>query len=274
MASNPDDGPQLQIDIGDEIPLGYPVAADSNLRRFLSAPQSQFDSLTLTIRQTKRDLQLPYASGESLDTLGWSKGILGKRRGRGDSEFRHFLQALPNAFGGKHRKKDIRKSISAAVVADEDSDVVLSEDVTTIAYSVTLESWQGHSTANIDFHADYADAPVVARTGAIEYERGTTPPRETGEDATEGPSVHRGTSPPRVTDTGGAWAVVEYEDGFSGFDFDSGARFDVEDPGESPLEEGVPAHRRIYVDEGETATADSPLSHDGILEQDGTIEHG
>lgn len=223
----------LRTNVNEHIPRGLPRENDSLSQRFLSVPQNRFDRLSAEIELTLRSLQLPHASGVNLDTLGWNKGPLGLRRGRGDSAYRQYLKALPNAFGGQHRRKDVRKAIASGVVAEENSDVVLDEDVATNSYEVTLHSWQEHSTALVEFLGDYADAPVVERTGPITYDWGEGPDLDAGAGASVATDIDVGTTGPMNGDTGGATVVVEYEDGFGGFDFDEGWRFDVEEPGES-----------------------------------------
>ena len=223
----------LHTDVDDQLPRGLPRENDSLTQRFFSVPQNRFDRLSAEIEATLRSLQLPHATGVNLDVIGWNKGILGIRRNRGDSAYRQYLRALPNAFGGQHRRKDVRKAIASGVVADEQSDVVLDEDITTNSYAVTLRSWQEHSTALVEFLADYADAPVVTLDPPITYDRGVGPPRELGSGAGTAATVDHGTAPPRVGDTGGMSATVVYEDGWGGFDFDEGWQFDVEEPGEA-----------------------------------------
>ena len=273
----------LRTDVNDDIPLALPFENDSLLQRFLSVPQNEFDRLSAEIEATLRSLQLPHATGVDLNTIGWERGPLGLRRGRGDDAYRQYLHALPNAFGCQHRRKDVRTAIASGVVADEEDDVVLDEDVTTNTYSVTLRSWQGHDVSLVDFLADYADAPVVTRTGGITYDRGTGPARKRGRGANTASTFDHGAGPPRVGDTGGMSAITEYEDGFGGFDFDDGYRFDVEEPGSGGGDPGPdPGQDNLSaigvgevqrVDSGESQTVDSPFDHDGTLNHDGTVNH-
>jgi len=223
----------LPTDVNETLPRALPRENNSLIQRFFAVPQNRFDRLSAEIEATLRSLQLPHASGTDLDVIGWSKGPLGLRRGRGDSAYRQYLEALPSAFGGQHRRKDVRKAIASGVVADEQSDVVLNEDVATNSYSITLRSWREHDVSLVEFLGDYADAPVVTLDPPIAYDRGTGPPRELGRGASTAVTVDHGTGPPRVGDTGGMSGVVVYEDGFGGFDFDEGWRFDIEEPGES-----------------------------------------
>jgi hypothetical protein len=263
-----------QTDVTDDLPLAVPFEDDSLFQRFISVPQNGFDQLSTEIELTLRSLQLPHASGINLDVIGYNKGPLGLRRSRGDSEYRQYLYALPSAFGGQHRSKDVRTAIASGVIPDEEEDVVINEDVTTNSYTIEIRSWQPHSVSLVEFLADYADAPVVALEDPITYDWGVGPPRRMGSGAGTLTTVDHGTAPPRVGDTGGMSSVTIYEDGFDGeWDFDTdGMRFDVEEPVfESISAIGVGEFR--HVDSGEGQTVESPFEHNGTLNHDGTVNH-
>lgn len=270
MAERPTTPPLPVPDVTSDLPPGYPVANDARIQRFLDAPQAQIDELTAAITTTLRALQLPHATGAALDTLGWARGPLGLRRGRGDDALRQHLRALPNAFRGLHRRKDIRRAIAAGVVADSPDDVALEEDVEGNTYSVTLHSWQGHAVSLVDFLAGYADVVGVERSGPITYDWGAAPPRETGTGASTSTTVDLGTAPPRVGDTGGASAVVEREDGFGGFEFDEGYKFDVEEPVDLPISDVAESeYERVAANDHQSA--ESPLSVAGWLSVSGRL---
>lgn len=260
----------LRTDVNDELPLAIPREDDSLIQRFFSVPQDRFDRLSTDIELTLRSLQLPHATGVNLDVIGHSKGPLGLRRGRGDGAYRQYLRALPNAFGGQYRHKDVRTAVASGVVSDDETDVSLDEDVTTNSYSITLRSWQGHDVSLVEFLADYADAPVVTLDLPITYDRGVGPPRELGSGAGTAATVDHGTGPPRIGDTGGMSGVTVYEDGWGNFDFDEGWRFDVEEPGEASVADSTYGEQRT-VDYGDTRHADSPLAAGGELTVGGEL---
>lgn len=245
----------------EDLPAALPDERDALVSRLLRAYGTQLDEQSTAAETIHEALFLPTARGVALDTLGWEKGPLGPRRGRGDDTYRRFLIALPNAFGGQHRRTDIAEAVAAGIVTDTAA-VELDEDVTTNSYEVTLTDWQAHSTDLVEFLADYADAPVVRRTGPITYDWGTSAHLETGRDAGTATTIDHGTSAPLVGDTGGATAVVEYEDGFGGFAFGEGYQFDVEEATIERIEDsGFGGSQTVY--SGESATGRSPLTLGG-----------
>lgn len=259
--------------LGERAPLPLSQDDRSRWQQYFLAHQTVLDTFDRDIQDVIAAHQLPHASGIDLELIG--RGIsetLGKRRGRGDDVYRHFLRSLNSAFGGRGRKADIEYALSTGVLAERE-DIILTEDVSTLSYEVELQGWQGHPLSLIDTLCDYADAPVVQRTGPIRYGGGETATVSVGasESARGGIRASSGTSAVTVAGTESG-TRINWSDGFGGFEFDDGHRFDVEEPSDIPYS-SITAAETVHVESDESEEFESPFEHDGVLNQDGIIDH-
>lgn len=251
-----------------------PISPDSRSRwqAWFSAHQIVADSFDRDIQSVIEAHQLPNANGKDLELIGQGiSNVLGKRRGRGEEVYRHFLSSLVSAFGGRGREKDIKFALASGVLADED-DIVLTADLTANEYHVEIRDHQGHPLSLVDELCDHADAFGVERAGPVTYRS------EAGVTHVGGSDSHRGgtrtSSAAAITHVGAgeSGTRIQFEDGWGGFEFDDGHHFDITEPGEftvSAIENGETENLTRY----ETTTVESPFAHDGTLNHDGTVDH-
>lgn len=148
--------------LGERIPRPLSKDPDSNLQQWLAELQAAADNLDASVDTARKSSQIRNASNEALDEIGKDFGPLGKRRGRGEEQYRSFLLSLVAAFDGRGTAPGIRTAVAAGILAHVD-DVALIEDEDALEYEVVLENaaWAPHSSSTVRELADLADPSVV-----------------------------------------------------------------------------------------------------------------
>lgn len=124
---------------------------------------STFETDTNTVQES---LFIETANGQSLDLIGEELSIIGRRRGRGDEQYRRFLQGLVPAFDGRGTETDIRIAVAAGVSFDR-SEVGIRQDFQNREYQIELFDWIAHDSATTRTLADLADPVAVDRVAPV-----------------------------------------------------------------------------------------------------------
>ena len=150
-------------DLGERVPYPFPRDADTDIQQWLAELQREADDVDAALDDALNSFQVENADGDALDELGKDYGVLGKRRGRPNEQYRSYLLGLVAAFDGRGTPPGLRLAIAAGVLADQ-SDVSLIEDFDTQEYEVVLENeaWAAHSSGTVRDLADLADPSVVS----------------------------------------------------------------------------------------------------------------
>ncbi|MFC7323257.1 hypothetical protein ACFQMF_01555 [Halorubrum rutilum] len=150
------------VPLGERVPYPLPQDDDTTLQQWLAELQVEADDVDAAVDAVLASVQPRAASGQALDELGRDFGVLGRRRGRDDEQYRSFLLGLVAAFDGRGTVPGVETAIAAGVLATAD-DVSLTEDFDTQQYEVTLENeaWSAHQSGTVRELADLADPSVV-----------------------------------------------------------------------------------------------------------------
>jgi hypothetical protein len=140
----------------------------SALRVIVESIQAEFDEFRDDTSEVKDSLFVETAEGQSLDLIADEFGIIGQRRGRGDTAFRQFLQGLVPAFDGRGTTSDVELAVAAGVTFDTDL-VALREDFQNREYEVELldSGWRPHRTGTTRELAEIADPVAVDRIDPV-----------------------------------------------------------------------------------------------------------
>lgn len=172
------------------------LPSDAIFKQWLGVHQDHLDSLAAEIAKVKQARSIDFATGVELDLHGATWGRLGRRRGRGDGEYRQFLKTLDAAFSGIGRQQDIETAVAAVAVVDSEFvhspeyrhgiettdgpgstlDRPLTNDEGTAAYGgapleygLRLFDWGAHPPGGVRDLADLADPAAIALRDPVEY---------------------------------------------------------------------------------------------------------
>lgn len=144
----------------EQFPQPLPRDPNDPTRQWIDAHQDDMQRYDDALGAVAASHRISEAEGHALDEVGADFGPIGKRRGRGDDEYRAFLLSIANAFAGRGTPSGLRFAIGAGVQARPD-EVEIAEHFEHLAYSVTLKDWIAHRTTTIDDLADLADPSGV-----------------------------------------------------------------------------------------------------------------
>jgi len=142
-----------------KFPEIHPVKESSNWRRFIDAFNTEVEQAGLDIEQIEESHYIDTATGDELDEIGAMFGVVGRRDGRTDAEYRSFLKSVVRSFKSRGTKPQIIEAIEAALDIEEtdDAEVTISEDLQNLSYRVELTNWPVHNSQTIVSVADRAD---------------------------------------------------------------------------------------------------------------------
>jgi hypothetical protein len=142
---------------------------DAAFRTVIAALDADFETFSTETRTVKDSLFIDTAEGQSLDLIGEELSSIAARRGRSDTEYRQFLQALVPAFSGSGTEQDVELAVSAGITVPPTA-VDLREDFSGVReYEVELFDWNAHQTGTIRDLADLADPVAVDRIDPVYY---------------------------------------------------------------------------------------------------------
>jgi hypothetical protein len=157
------------LDYFNSVVYGLPV--DAILRQWLAVYQDHFDDLAAEIAKVKRSRSIDLAQGIELDLHGARYGRLGRRRGRADGEYRHWIKAIATTYQGIGTLRDIKIAVAAGVVADDPETAVSSEEhPADLEYSLTIHEWSNHRLGLVYDLADLADPVLVDLRSPVTYQ--------------------------------------------------------------------------------------------------------
>lgn len=125
-------------DVGTTVVVDY--VAESVISRYTGAYDVDIDAVAHGIDGSIDAKSVETAQGRELDLLGMQFGEIGRRRRRGDDEYRRFLRSVVSAYGGRGTKDDIKFAVAAATGGEPD-DVTIIEDTDGLGFEVHLEDF-------------------------------------------------------------------------------------------------------------------------------------
>lgn len=148
----------------------FPQYPDSHIQRLGKAFSETYDIIGDDLRIVLASHRITEASGDDLDRIGRLYGTLGRRRGRGDGEYRRYLTSLVQTFRGRGTTQGIQFAVSAGVGADYVSDVEIEEHPEALEYSLRITEWASHSGIDVRYLSDLADPSGVELREPLVYE--------------------------------------------------------------------------------------------------------
>lgn len=152
------------------LPFPLPRNRDSTVQRWAAAHQDLFSTYDNDIEQIRESYRITDATGTDLDEIGERFGRIGRRRGRGDEEYRQLLMSIDSAFAGRGTPQGVRFAVGAGVRADPDDEVTIYEHFDDLAYSLAIEDWIGHRVSTVHELADLADPSGVHLRKPVIYD--------------------------------------------------------------------------------------------------------
>ena len=168
----------------DHLPNIYPVGEDDLWRVIGDTTQRAFDRSSAEAQAAIDANYLEQAEDELLTEYGRRFQTIGKRRGRGEEEYRRFLRGIVIAYQGRGRKQDIRSAVAAGLLVDnstyeEGGPIEFTPHPETLEYELTIHdhAWASHPPELVPELAEYADASVVELRTPVEYRHRKDPVR-------------------------------------------------------------------------------------------------
>lgn len=149
-------------------PKPLPRDGETLFRQWVEAHQDTFDSRAQTMEEVAMTTQIREATGKNLDRIGEQFGQIGRRRGRGDEEYRAFLLSIVPSFRGRGTPTGLAFAIGAGVQARGD-EIEITEHFDALEYSVTVGDWIRHKVSTIHDLADLADPSGVKMRTPVRY---------------------------------------------------------------------------------------------------------
>ena len=150
--------------------LPFPQYPDSHIQQLAQAFSDTYDTIGDDLQTVLASHRITEASGEDLNRIGRMFGTLGRRRQRGDGEYRRYLMSLVRTFQGRGTSNGIKFAVSAGVGADYVDDVAVEEHPEALEYSLRISGWASHSGVDVRHLADLADPSGVALREPLIYE--------------------------------------------------------------------------------------------------------
>jgi len=158
----------MSSSLKERLPEVLPLFRDSRLSTVIEAIQAEFDDFKSDTEDVQDSLFVNSADGGSLDQIGADFGLIGRRRGRGDTAYRQFLRSVVPAFDGRGTERDVEVAVGAGV-ARAPRFVDLRQDFSNREYEVELFDWSAHRTGTVHDLADLADPVAVDRVDPVYY---------------------------------------------------------------------------------------------------------
>jgi len=158
----------MSSSLKERLPEVLPLFRDSRLATVIEAIQSEFDDFKSDTDDVQDSLFIDTADGGSLDQIGADFGLIGRRRGRGDTAYRQFLRSVVPAFDGRGTERDVELAVAAGVAVDA-GEIDLRQDFSNREYEVELFNWTPHRTGTVRELAGLADPVAVDRIDPLYY---------------------------------------------------------------------------------------------------------
>lgn len=129
------DDPASRPDAGSTFYVTY--RCDSIISRYLGTAEEEFHTIDHKIEDTINSKFVDKAEGQDLDELGKVFGVLGKRRGRTDLQYRIYLKSVVQSFVSRGTVTGIKLAVSAATDVPI-ADISINEDFENNEYEVEV----------------------------------------------------------------------------------------------------------------------------------------
>lgn len=161
----------------------FPQAQDSTLQQFVRGFETLYTQYGNELNSIRTAHRVTEADGMDLNRIGALFGPLGRRRGRGDDEYRRYLMSLTRTFRGRGTARGISFAVSAVAGTSGEDDVTVHDYPDSLEYGLTIRNWAAHSGADLRYLANLADPSVVTLQEPIEYEYPSVELELTGRDS-------------------------------------------------------------------------------------------
>jgi len=151
-----------------DLPFFLDRSEGSVIRQYIAAHNDEIQDFGDKLEEVMESHQIDNATGEELDQIGAAFGPLGRRRSRGDQEYRIYIKSLVQSFRGRGTVPGIISAVAAGLNT-EDNNVEIIEDFQDLEYTIRLTDWSSHRGTTIEELAELADASV-SRLKRIEYD--------------------------------------------------------------------------------------------------------
>lgn len=205
----------------EQFPRPLPRDPDSLFRGWVEAHQDSFNEFDRSLEEIAITHRITEATGTDLDRVGEQFGRIGRRRGRGDEEYRAFLLSIVPSFQGRGTVSGLKFAVGAGVLADAD-EVYIEEFFDENEYSVEVGDWIAHDVTTIHELAELADPSGVALRTPIKYRYERSGFGLSGRNTQRKQAI---TSPPAGLGINASDTTVSYRTGGFGT-----GRFDGKDP--------------------------------------------
>lgn len=169
------DDPADRPDAGSTFSVTY--TCESIISRFLSSGEEEFKSIEDELNDIIQSKFIDEAEGDELDELGKVFGVLGKRSGRDDDQYRIYLKSVVQSFVSRGTKNGIKLAISAATEVPID-DITIDEDFQDNEYEVVVIPNTPITGSLLEEVAEIADPSGVSMVNT----RFSTEPEEIASD--------------------------------------------------------------------------------------------
>lgn len=129
------DDPADRPDAGSTFYISY--NSESIISRYIAAGEEEFESIDDELQSVIKSKFVDEATGKELDRLGSLFGIIGKRNGRGDKQYRIYLKSIVQSFVSRGTVNGIKLAISAAAGTPVD-DIKIVEDFQQNGYDIII----------------------------------------------------------------------------------------------------------------------------------------
>jgi len=131
------------------------------INRYSASHDEEFESFGNKVDDTISVHEIDNASGEDLDRVGAMFGELGKRRSRGDQDYRIYLKSVVQSFSGRGSLQGLKFAIASAIGTDS-SNIEIVERFDQLEYDVQIFNVETPFISSaINDLAEIADPSVV-----------------------------------------------------------------------------------------------------------------
>lgn len=139
---------------------------ESLISRYLTSSEEEFASVHDDFDQAIAGKFVAQATGQQLDELGKIFGVLGKRTGRDDVEYRDYLTSITESFTSTGTKDGIIRAVSAATDVPRE-DISINEDFQNTEYEIVIVPQTEVIGSVVEQVADISDPSGVEQSATV-----------------------------------------------------------------------------------------------------------
>lgn len=156
-------------DLWDRLPPVLKYSTGSVLYGYIGAHDDEIAAVENDLDYIIESHQLDHATGEDLDEIGSFYGVLGRRNGRNDTQYRQYLKTLSKSFEGKGTIPSIKFALSGGLNIDK-SDITIEEHYSALENSIYISDWEPHETDIVYDMFEISKPSVVQLRKPVHYQ--------------------------------------------------------------------------------------------------------